>query len=361
MRAARFYGPQDLRLEDVSSPIPGDGEVVLKIGAALTCGTDFKTFRRGHPVIIKSIPSPFGHEMAGTIVAMGEGVCEFSVGMRVVPANSAPCGSCFHCERAEFSLCDDLLFLNGAFADYALIPKRIVEKNLYRIPDTLPFEHAALVEPLACVMHAVRRLKVEAGERVAIIGTGPMSLLLVQVLTHRGATVAVIGRSAEKLSVMRRAGAEFSVSRDDGDPLPLVKAWAYANDRGPDVVIEAVGQPETWEDAVALVRRGGRVCPFGGCARGTHFAGDTFRLHYDEVSLVPVFHHTPQDVRAALEALAKGVIDTSLVIVDRKPLEDMLEIFNPRETLNPLKIAVIPSPSLTPTLSPERGEGKKKG
>lgn len=340
MRAARFYGPQDLRLDEIPLDAPRSGEVILKIGAALTCGTDFKTFRRGHPVIMKSLPSPFGHEMAGTIIAVAEDVNVFKVGMRVVPANSAPCGQCFHCERAEFSLCDDLLFLNGAFAEYAVIPARIVQKNLHVIPNTLSFETAALAEPLACVMHAVRRLKIEAGERVAIIGTGPMSLLLVQVLTHRGATVAVIGRSHEKLESMRRAGARLCVSRYDGDPLPLVNAWA--DDRGPDVVIEAVGQPETWAEAVALVRRGGRVCPFGGCARGTVFSGDTFRLHYDEVALVPVFHHTPDDFKAAIALLSRGAIDASLVITDRKSLADILDIFNPENGLNPLKISVIP-------------------
>lgn len=342
MKAALFYGPEQLKLEDMPQPSCGDGEIVLEIGAALTCGTDFKTYRRGHPVIIKSLPSLFGHEMAGTIAQVGKNVRGFEVGMRVVPANSAPCGECFHCVRQEYSLCEDLLFLNGAYSQYLAIPARIVEKNLYLIPEKLPFAMAALAEPLACVVHAVARLNVKKAETVAIIGTGPMSLLLVQVLAHQGARVAVIGRTWEKLDQMKRAGAEFLVSTlDVADPLAPVKAWA--NDgRGPDVVIEAVGQPETWEQAVALVRRGGKVCPFGGCPRGTFFKGDTFRLHYDEVQLVPVFHHTPPYFKQALQLLADGAVDPALIIVDQKPLSAIADIFYPGVTANPLKIAVIP-------------------
>lgn len=291
--------------------------------------------------MFKSLPSPFGHELAGTIAQVGAGVAQFSPGMRVVPANSAPCGVCFHCERSEWSLCEDLLFLNGAYSEYLTIPARIVAKNLHIIPDHVSFETAALAEPLACVVHAVDRLWVQRGDYIVIIGTGPMSLLLVQVLKEKGARVAVIGRTLEKLRHSERAGAEMLASTFDGDPSAKIKAWAHAG-RGPDVVIEAVGQPETWEQAVALVRRGGRVCPFGGCARGTIFRSDTFRFHYDGVQLVPAFHHTPRHVREAVALLAKGGINPALLIVDRKPLSAIHEIFYPGVKENPLKIAIIP-------------------
>lgn len=341
MKTAFFYGPEDLRLEDIPTPSCGPGEVLVKIAAALTCGTDFKSYRRGHPVIFKSLPSPFGHEMAGTIAEVGDGVTQFSPGMRVVPANSAPCGSCFHCDRSEFSLCEDLLFLNGAYSDYLIIPRRIVRKNLHVIPRSLSFETAALAEPLACAVHAVERLQIKAGEYVVVIGTGPMSLLLTQVLKEKGARIAVIGRTWEKLRHSERAGAEMLASALDGDPSAKIKTWAHAG-QGPDVVIEAVGQPETWEQAVALVRRGGRVCPFGGCSRGSVFKGDTFRFHYDEVRLVGVFHHTPDCFREAIRLLIRGVIDPHLLIVGRKRLSAIGEIFYPGVTDTPLKIAVIP-------------------
>ncbi len=341
MKSARFYGPKDLRLEDVPMPSPKPGEILLKIGAALTCGTDFKSYRRGHPVLFPKLPASFGHEMAGTIVEVGEGVRDFRVGMRVVPANSAPCGCCFYCEREEWSLCEDLLFLNGAFSEYALIPARIVEKNLHPIPETLPFEHAAMAEPLACVVHALRRLAPKRGDCLAIIGTGPMSLLLVQVAKRLGLFVGVVGRTRDKLAQMERAGADFWVSALEQEPIPAIRQWANGG-RGPDFAIEAVGQPETWEQAVAMVRRGGTVCPFGGCARGAVFRGDTFRLHYDEVALVPVFHHTPPYFREALALLAEGAVNPKLLIIDQKPLAKIGEIFFPDGAENPLKIAVIP-------------------
>jgi len=185
MKAFLFYAPGDIRFEEIARPAAGAGEVVVEIKAALTCGTDLKTYKRGHPLLIKEIPSVFGHELAGVIAEIGPGVQGFAVGQRVVAANSAPCGRCFYCRRERTSLCEHLEFLNGAYAEFITIPARIVEKNLLPIPDGVTFRQAALTEPLACAVHGIERSKVKLGDTVCIIGQGPIGLMFTQLAGSR--------------------------------------------------------------------------------------------------------------------------------------------------------------------------------
>src|SRR5437868_2616525 len=155
MRAAVLYGKEDVRLESIPVPAIGPGELLVRVRTALTCGTDVKVFRRGYHAKMINPPALFGHEMAGDIVAVGEGVANFRVGGRVVAANSAPCDQCFFCRRNQSNLCQDLLFNNGAYAEFIRLPQRIVEKNTYPIPNHLDYKDAALTEPLACVLRGL--------------------------------------------------------------------------------------------------------------------------------------------------------------------------------------------------------------
>lgn len=342
MRIARWYAPEEIRLEEIPLPTPGPGEVLVKIGAALTCGTDFKTFKRGHPRLIRSIPAPFGHEMAGLVAQLGPGVREVKIGDRVVVGNSAPCGSCFFCQKAVFSLCEALQFLNGAYADYILVPKRIAEVNLYPIPDSLPYPVAALSEPLACVLHAMDKVSPQAGESIALLGAGPMGVLFAQLARLQGLNLVAIARDKKKLENLRSLGAGEVISlTEDKDPLTKAKA-ALNGGRGADLVIEAVGLPETWELAAQLARPGGRVCFYGGCAQGTQVSLDTYRLHYEELQLFGVFHHTPKYFKQAVELLSQGKIKPEGLIVGSYPLDKIHEVFQKGQNSNPLKFAVIP-------------------
>ena len=168
MKAIQYYGPQNIRYEEVMVKPPEDGEIVVKVMSALTCGTDVKTFRRGHPVLIKNIPSGFGHEFAGIVEKVGRNVDNLKVGDRVVAANSAPCGECFFCKREEYNLCENLDLLNGAYAEYITVPARIVKKNTLILPDDLSFDKAAFSEPLANVVHGVERTGIKEGDTVKI-------------------------------------------------------------------------------------------------------------------------------------------------------------------------------------------------
>lgn len=325
MRAVIFHGPRDIRLEERPVPEPGDGEVVVKTGAALTCGTDFKAYRQGHPVLLGTLPSPFGHELAGTVSSVGRGVSTVKEGDRVVVANSAPMDDCFWCRNGQNPLCPNLKLHNGAYAEYDKVPAHIVKHNLHPLAASVPFEVGALAEPFAAALHGAAAMEVRAGELCAILGAGPMSIFLIHALLARGARVAAIGRSKSHLENAKAAGAEAVFSAEDGPVGPRVREWAQG--RGPDQVFEAVGKAETYLQAVELVRNGGSVCLFGGCAQGATVPFDAHRLHYAHLTLRGVFHHTPPDFREAVRLLSDGKVKTGLLIQGEVKLEDLPAFF----------------------------------
>jgi L-iditol 2-dehydrogenase len=314
VRALRFYGPGDLRLEEVPKPEPSPGDVLVEVEVALTDGTDAKTFRRGHPLLLAETPSPFGHEFAGVDVKTGR---------RVVAANSAPCGACAACRRGEETLCEDRPFLNGAYAEYVLVPARIAERNMLPVPNGLAPEVAAMVEPLACCLHGVECAEIQAGRTVAVLGPGPIGLMLCAAAKDAGAQVVAVGGRPERRELVPAFGGEPG----DGN--------------GADVVIEAAGTEEAWRDALKLVRPGGLVLFFGGRERGSELPVDTFRLHYEELTLRGAFHHAPRHVRAALAFLASGAYPWEELITHRVGLDEVPSLFAdpPRDLL---KAAVIP-------------------
>ncbi|MBR1942283.1 alcohol dehydrogenase catalytic domain-containing protein [bacterium] len=324
MKAVRFYAPQDIRYEEVKITPPKAGEVVVKIKAALTCGTDVKTFRRGHPVLIKKVPSGFGHEFSGVIDQLGEGVTDFKIGDRVVAANSAPCGECFFCKKEEYNLCENLDLLNGAYAEYITVPARIVSKNMIKLPDNLSFERAAFAEPLANVVHGAARTDIKAGQSVGIIGIGPIGLMFARVAKLKGARVIVAGRNPIKLKLAE----EFAHADEIIDlikypnPEKIFKDFSDEG-KGLDIAIECVGLPEIWERLVSCVRPGGTVHFFGGCKSGSKVSIDTTKMHYGDIKLMSVFHHTPKYFREALDLIASGNIEVEKLITDRLGLQDV--------------------------------------
>ncbi len=345
MIAARFYAPLDVRVEEVEVPPPGPGEVLVKVGAATTCGTDLKAYRRGHPLLMQRLPSLFGHEVAGIIAEVGAEVRRFQPGTRVVVANSAPCNRCFFCRRGRQSLCEDLLLLNGAYAEYLLVPARIVEQNLWELPPDLPFTSAALTEPLACALHGVDACDLHPGDSVAIIGGGPLGLLLLAAAKLQGARVILSGRGAERLALARTLGADDIIDAsqlpDSAAEVAAVRALTDGG-RGADVVIEAVGDPALWEAAARMVRRGGLVNFFGGCAAGTTISLATGPLHYDEITLKGVFHHTPAYFSAALRLIAQRRIPVEHLVSGSFPLPRLHEAFERLLQHRGIKYAIVP-------------------
>ncbi len=322
MKAIQFYAPEDIRYEEVPIQEPKKGEVLVKIMAALTCGTDVKTFRRGHPVLIKSVPSGFGHEFSGIVEKLGEGVTNFKVGDRVVAANSAPCGECFFCKKGQYNLCENLQFLNGAYAEYITVPARIVEKNMIKLPDDLSFEEAAFTEPLANVVHGAERTDIKAGQSVGIIGIGPIGLMFAKYAKLKGARVIVGGRNEIKLRLAKEfAGVDEVVDLKNTENFEEVFRNFSDEKRGLDVAIECVGLPEMWEKTFSLVRAGGTVHFFGGCKKGSEIKLPTTKMHYGDIKILSVFHHTPEYVRKALDLIATHKMDVKKLITEEISLD----------------------------------------
>jgi len=285
MKAAILHGREDVRIERVPVPRAARGELIVRVGAALTCGTDLKVFRRGYHARMIVPPALFGHEQAGTVVQAGEGVLDFAPGDRVVALNSAPCGQCYFCARGQENLCDDLLFNNGAYAEFIRIPARIVAKNTLHIPDHVPLEHAALTEPLACAVHGFQDSNPRSGDTVAVIGGGPLGLMILHVAALAGYEVIALVKHDGQVEAARQLGAAHVVQTTSIRKAIRETRALTPKNRGVDIAIEAVGVPEAWQEAVELVRKGGTVNFFGGCAADTHVTLDTNRIHYSDITL----------------------------------------------------------------------------
>lgn len=342
MLAAVLYGKEHVEIEKVAVPVLGDGDVLVRVRAALTCGTDVKVFRRGYHARMIVPPALFGHELAGDIVAVGAGVRAFKAGQRVVAANSAPCGECFYCKRNNENLCENLLFNNGAYAEFIRIPARIVDRNLYEIPGHVAYQDAALVEPLACVIRGIDETKVRAGDTVVVIGVGPIGLMFVRLLTLRGCRVIAIGRRRPQLDRAAKLGAQVVLSiLEEKDIVAAVRRETAGY--GADVVMEAVGTTETWQQAILMLRRGGVANFFGGCPADTLVHLDTQLMHYSEITCTASFHHTPAHVRKALEAVVAGYITAYDFVTGEEPLSNLNEVLSHQlHTNGAIKTAIIP-------------------
>ncbi len=349
MRAAVLRGQEDLRVEDVPIPVAGPGELVLCVGAALTCGTDLKVYRRGYHAKMLTLDRLFGHELDGTVVEVGEGVTAFAIGDRVLPLNSAPCDACFFCRNHQQNLCDDLLFNNGAYAEYIRIPARIVEKNTLHIPGEMPFEHAALTEPLACVLRGLEESNAHEGQTAIVLGAGPIGLLFIHAASLMGLHVIAVVKRKDQVATAKHFGAEQVLRiAEVADPVAAARALTPEG-RGADIVIEAVATPEAWQWAVQMARKGGLVNLFGGPPSGTTVSLDTNLIHYSDLTLKASFHHTPATARRAFELLASGRFHCQDFLTDTASIEDLPNVFRrmltrPADGVAPeIKTAIFPN------------------
>src|SRR5271167_4711302 len=345
MTAAVLYGCENVRVEQVPIPRIGPDEVLVRVEVALTCGTDLKVWKRGYHARMITPPAVFGHELAGIVETLGSDVNGgLKVGARVVPSNSAPCNVCLFCRKGQSNLCDDLLFNNGAYAEYIRIPGRIVRENMLEIPETVSFVDAAMVEPLACVLRGIHETGIQPGDTTVVIGCGPIGLKFIRILSARRVRVIAVGKRASQMRAAERLGAvaAFDVSEIE-NPVALVRQLTGAG-RGADSVIEAVGRAETWQWALQMVRKGGTVNLFGGCPRGTQVKIDPAALHYSEITVKSTFHHTPQFMREAMDTIARGEIRARDFITGEVPLADLPEVFQHMKNRSngELKTVVIP-------------------
>jgi L-iditol 2-dehydrogenase len=345
MLAVRFYAPGELRAEQVPIPKPGAGELVVKSAVALTCGTDVKMLKRGHP--LAKPPQIMGHEFAGVVTAIGEGVESFKEGMKVVSANSAPCNKCFYCLRHQPNLCEHLdesiigFTWPGSYAEYVLLPERIVRQNTFRVPEGVELESVASLEPLACVVHGWDLVGSVTGGVVVIIGGGPIGLLHAQLARVNGARkVALCDVVQDRLEEAKRIGIDATINSAT-ENLPN-RVLDLTEGRGADVVVEAVGRQETWENALDLARKGGSVLLFGGCPSGTFVSFETEKIHYGEIHVQGAFHHTPSAVERAFRLIVSGQVSIRPLISREMPLQRAKEALELMGNGKALKIALRP-------------------
>lgn len=346
MRAVRFYEPGKIKIEEIDIPRISPEEILVKVEAALTCGTDVKMYKRGHPKA--KPPMTLGHEFAGTIAELGgKASAKFEKGQRVAVANSAPCNTCFFCKIGKPNLCEHLVdtligfSVDGSFAEYIRVPAPIVRQNTYVMPETIPFEEAALLEPLACAINGNDAANISLGDTVAIIGSGPIGLVHLQLARLKGASKTIVtDLKTERLKIAAKLGADVVIDGSKEDQISRVKE--LTNGLGADVVIEAVGLPQTWELAVKLTRKAGTTLFFGGCSSGATIALDTERMHYEDLTLKGIFHHTPQSVRKAYNLISSGRFDGKPFITEKMPLSEIETALKKMERGECIKISITP-------------------
>lgn len=337
-----LYGIRDLRVEDIDVPNVDAGEVLVKVRAATTCGTDLKIFQRGYVERVIKLPTVFGHEWAGDVEKVGPDLSWPRRGMRVRAGNSAPCLHCSMCQKGKYNLCENMIWLWGAYAQYVRVPARMVLVNMQEIPDHVSYEEASIAEPLACVLHGEETVNIGLGDTVVIIGAGPIGLLHLLTAKKMGAgNVILIDLVDERLKFAARLGADETINAANENAVQRVQE--LTGGYGADVVVEAIGSPTTWEQAIRLARRGGRVLEFGGSPAGTEVRIETERLHYDELAIFGAFHATPLHFKKALNLISTRTIDVRPFVTRKMRLDDVVRAFEMLSTSKTeIKIGIIP-------------------
>lgn len=321
MRAVTYMGPEQVQLRRTAVPEPQTGELLVRVRAATTCGTDVKTYRRGHP----KFPPPFvfGHEFGGDVVKIGAGVQGFRPGMRVTANVFAECGECFYCRHGQGNLCENLVYNFGAFAEYMIVPDSIVRRTTFEIPGHVSYAQAALVEPLVTVVGGQRLIAIQPGETVAILGAGgAVGLMHQQMALLAGAEkVIAVGHSQMRLQTAAALGADVVINARETDVVSAIRDSTVG--RGADVVIECAGSLSAWENAVEAVRRGGRVLWFGGLPAGTKVTLDAARVHYGAIALINSHGGTAEDAREAFRLITSGEMNVQSMLSGELPLEQV--------------------------------------
>jgi L-iditol 2-dehydrogenase len=337
-RGAYLVTPGRVEVRRAPLPRPAAGQVLVRVERALAGGTDRKAFERGHPQI--PMPGPFGHRYAGTVAAAGPDAPALEIGQPVMGVHSAPCLACDLCRKGRWHLCPDVMKekVLGAFGQYLCIPAPVARQNLFPRPPALGPEHAALLEPLACVVHGLEILDWRGVDRVLVLGLGAMGLLFAQLLPQfTGAGRAGAGRRAPRLELARRFGLHPVW---DVGAVPLAEQLPAAERF--DCVLECTGRPEGWQQAFDRTAPGGQVLLFGGLPKGTSFAADSYRLHYEEVRVLGSFHFAPRDVARAQEFLLSDRLELAPLISGCYPLARLEEALRRLQNSDGLQYAIDP-------------------
>jgi len=345
MNVARLYAPGDLRVEEADIPEPGPGEITIRVQTCAMCGTDAKIFHHGHHNI--SLPRVLGHEIAGEVSEVGRGVDGWARGDRVQVIAAIPCGTCLYCRRGQETVCENLESMgyqyDGAFAEFMRVPKKVLDRNgVNRIPEHVPYEAAALTEPLACVLNGQEIAAVGEGDEVVILGAGPIGCLHVRLARARGASsVTLIDVNQLRLDLAARSGPDAMINGSEEDAIETVRK--LTDGRGADVVITATGAGPAQEQALEMAARRGRISLFGGLPKDKPIIRfDSNLVHYRELFVVGAYGSAPRHNRDALGLISSGDVVVDDLITHRLSLHAVEEGIGTVTTGEGLKVVVEP-------------------
>ena len=344
MNSAMFHGPKDVRLEEADVPTITDDDVLVKIKAATTCGTDRKLLLRdpkNYPSYFNP-PTIFGHECSGIIEKMGKNVKGYELGEKVYAHNSGPCMRCFYCKLGRHSLCEDITWNWGSWAEYIRVPKEIIRAgNLVKMPKNLDFPEAALTEPLSCVLYGVERSNICLGDDVVIMGAGPIGLFWTNLVKNKGARIIQVDKDEKRLQLAKKLGADITLNPENEKDIVKAVRDLTVNGRGVDVAVEAIGYPQTWELTIKMARKGSLVNLFGGPPTTSSISVQTSLIHYDEINIMGVFHTTPRYIQASINLLAAGKIQTDVFISEKLKLDQLEKVLDNLVNQKGIKTAII--------------------
>ncbi|GAA4896563.1 L-iditol 2-dehydrogenase [Stackebrandtia albiflava] len=346
MKVVRFHSPGDIRIEAAPEPVPGPGDVKIRVAACSTCGTDVKISRFGHHHIVP--PRVMGHEIAGEVVEVGEQVTGFGVGDMVQVIAAIPCGDCAECRRGRMTVCPNQESMgyhyDGGFAEYMVVPAKVLAVDgLNRIPEGLSAAEASVAEPLACVLNGQELAGVGEGDDVVVMGAGPIGCLHVRLARARGAArVFLVDLSRHRLDL-----AADLVKPDAaicGAETDIVTAVAELTEgRGADVVITAAASGTAQEQALRIAARSGRISFFGGLPKDDPtITCDSNLVHYRELTIVGANGSSPAHNAAALRLIASGEVPVADLITHRLPLDRALEAFDVVARGEAIKVTIEP-------------------
>ena len=345
MRAAVLEGIDCLVLREIPDPTPKEGEVLVRVRACSVCGSDIRIMHSGNPRV--QFPQVVGHEIAGEVVAVGEGVTKFWVGERVAIGADVPCGACFWCQNGMGTNCAVNYAIGyqfpGGFAEYILLNAlTVIQGAVHEIPDNLSFDEASLAEPLACAINGLEMSELQVGDTLLIIGVGPIGCMMIEMGRFMGATnVIVVQRSPKRLEMAKRFGADHYFLA--GDPDLEKRVLEATEGEGADVVMVTCASPEAQEMSLRLARHRARINFFGGLPKDArNISIPSNLIHYKECMVLGTHGSLPRHHKKALKVMAKGMVHPSWYITHRFPLEEIHQAFRVAESHEGLKVVVNP-------------------
>jgi L-iditol 2-dehydrogenase len=331
MRAAVFYGPRDIRIEDLPKPTAGTGEVVLRVLRCAVCGTDKRIYTHGQKNVVP--PAITGHEIVGTVREIGPNADGgLRLGQRAVVATVVGCGRCIYCQRKQYNLCDSFTAVGyeyaGGFAEFIRIPAvAVAQGNVIPVPDSMSVERAALIEPLSCVLNGQEYLSAQPGDRAVVLGAGPIGLMHASILKARGCGPVIVSDvSQERLDYVGEFGVGVAVNTSGGDAVN--KIMEAGGEEKFDVAIVACSVKAAQADALKLVRKKARVSFFAGVPKDDPVLGiDTNLIHYNEVSVFGCFASNLRHYHQALEMVSRDDLPWDRFLTHRFKLQDMVKAY----------------------------------